>query len=156
MRVRRKAVKTQKRPPVILGRVPGHPKRAPVNLNQNKKRRKRPRRHRRIKSSQLLLTGKVKPPVCETLEESFFLPCECGVSRCYMFLSPFLFLTLLIRQVCVCERHQSRSQQQMCSALCCINKLKLASVHNFSHFIIFLIGRPSAQPYKRECLHLYS
>lgn len=72
MRVRRKAVKSQKRPPVILGRVPVPLKRAPVNLNQNKKGRKRPRRHRRRKSSQL--TGTVKPPVCETLKASFVFP----------------------------------------------------------------------------------
>lgn len=63
------------------------------------------------------------------------LPCELGVSRCYPFPSLFLFLPWLIRQVCVCERHQSRSQQQMWSVLCCINKLKLPSVHNFSHFL---------------------
>lgn len=67
------------------------------------------------------------------------LPCELGVSRCYPFPSLFLFLPWLIRQVCVCERHQSRSQQQMWSVLCCINKLKLPSVHNFSHFFIVFL-----------------
>ena len=36
--------------------------------------------------------------------------------------------------MCVCERHPSRSRPQMWSVLCCINKLKLPSVHNFSHF----------------------
>ncbi len=135
--VRRRAVKSQKRPPVILEKAPVNLKRAPVNLKQIKKRRKRPRRHHR-RRSQLLLTGRVKPRPSVRLWKHHFSSCELGVSRCFLLLSLFLFPTQPIRQVC-------RSQEQMWSVLCCINKLKLPSVLNFSHFYHLCDNQPAGR-----------
>lgn len=45
-------------------------------------------------------------PCCLSQSESIiFLPCKGGVSRCYLHLSLLLFLALLIKQVCVCQKH---------------------------------------------------
>lgn len=111
VRVRRKAVKHQKRPLVILGRAPVVLTRAPVNLNRNKRRRrKRTRRRSRRKQVLLLvLTGKVKPPAWETLKASFFFPLNVSVSRCSPILPSLPFLAWLINR-CV---FKSRSQQQI-------------------------------------------
>lgn len=136
-RVRRRAAKVPKSPPVILEIFPAPLKRAPVSLKLNKRWRRRQRR-RAIwkKPSWLLLTGTAKAPVSETLTASFFFPGSVPAPDVCLFLSLSLVLTWLIRQLRVFERRQSGSQQQ-CDQ--CFAASIIASLHLFVTSAIFII-----------------